>query len=64
LKQSTHAVHVVFFFFKKKKAIIQLTAHAITDGRLESRNYGIYTKNEAGKRTLVYWIKLWFHMLL
>ena len=54
----------IFLFQKKKKAIIQLTAHVITDGRLESRNYGIYTKNEAGKRTLGYWIKLWFQMLL
>ena len=42
------------FFFFQKKTLIKLTAHVITDGMLESRNYGIYAKNEAGKGTLDY----------
>lgn len=53
-KQPTHAVHGVVFFFQKREALIKLTTGVITDGTFKSRNYGIYTENEAGTGTLDY----------
>lgn len=36
--------------FSFSKARIKLTVYVITDGMLESRIYGTYTKDKAGKR--------------
>lgn len=44
----------VFTSFYSKRALIELTVHVIIEGMLESRKYGIYSKNEAGKETLDY----------